>query len=54
MRTDMLHLVAMQMLVADMAPDNPGIWMFHCHVAPHLNFGMQALFTVSDVMAGRQ
>jgi FtsP/CotA-like multicopper oxidase with cupredoxin domain len=53
MRTDMVHLMAMQMLVADMVPDNPGIWMFHCHVAPHLDAGMQALFTVSEVMAGK-
>ena len=53
MRTDMLHLMAMQMLVADMVPDNPGIWMFHCHVAPHLDAGMQALFTVSEVVAGK-
>jgi FtsP/CotA-like multicopper oxidase with cupredoxin domain len=36
-----------------MVPDNPGVWMFHCHVAPHLDAGMQALFTVSEVMAGR-
>jgi FtsP/CotA-like multicopper oxidase with cupredoxin domain len=43
----------MQMLTADMVPDNPGVWMFHCHVAPHLDAGMQALFTVSEVMAGR-
>jgi FtsP/CotA-like multicopper oxidase with cupredoxin domain len=53
MRTDMVHLMAMQMLVADMVPDNPGVWMFHCHVAPHLDAGMQALFTVSERVAGR-
>jgi FtsP/CotA-like multicopper oxidase with cupredoxin domain len=29
-----------------MVPDNPGTWLFHCHVAPHLIAGMQALFTV--------
>lgn len=53
MRTDMLHLMAMQMSVADMVPDNPGVWLFHCHVAPHLDAGMQAFFTVSEVVAGK-
>ena len=53
MRTDMVHLMSMQMLVADMVPDNPGVWMFHCHVAPHLDAGMQALFTVGERVAGR-
>lgn len=46
MRTDVLSLMTMQMVVADMVPDNPGTWLFHCHVAPHLDLGMQALFTV--------
>ena len=46
MRTDVLALLTMQMVTADMVPDNPGTWLFHCHVAPHLDFGMQALFTV--------
>jgi len=53
MRTDMLSLGAMQMAVADMVPDNPGTWLFHCHVAPHLEAGMQALFTVSAATASR-
>ncbi len=46
MRTDVLSLVAMEMVVADMTPDNPGVWLFHCHVGPHLDAGMQALFEV--------
>jgi len=46
MRTDVLSLVTMGMVVADMVPDNPGVWLFHCHVAPHLDAGMQALFEV--------
>ena len=54
MRTDMVHLMAMQMLVADMVPDNPGQWMFHCHVAPHLDAGMQAMFTVGERVASRE
>ncbi len=46
MRTDVATLLTMGMLVADMVPDNPGVWLFHCHVAPHLRGGMQALYTV--------
>ena len=46
MRTDMVQLMAMQMLVADMVPDNPGQWMFHCHVDDHILGGMQALYRV--------
>ncbi len=46
MRTDVATLLTMGMLVADMVPDNPGMWLFHCHVAPHLRGGMQGLYTV--------
>ena len=46
MRTDVVPLMTMQMAVADMVPDNPGTWLFHCHVAPHLVAGMQAVFKV--------
>jgi manganese oxidase len=46
MRMDMVNLAPMMMLVADMIPDNPGTWLFHCHVNEHFDNGMQALFTV--------
>ncbi|MCI0434929.1 MAG: multicopper oxidase domain-containing protein [Gemmatimonadetes bacterium] len=46
MRTDVLSLVTMKMVTADMVPDNPGTWLFHCHVGPHLDFGMSSLFVV--------
>jgi FtsP/CotA-like multicopper oxidase with cupredoxin domain len=46
MRTDVTPLLPMGMMVADMVPDNPGIWFFHCHTGPHLTAGMQALYTV--------
>ena len=39
-------LAPMGMAVADMVPDKPGIWLFHCHVNDHLMGGMQALFKV--------
>jgi FtsP/CotA-like multicopper oxidase with cupredoxin domain len=27
---------------------NPGEWMFHCHIAEHLNAGMSFNFTVRE------
>jgi hephaestin len=48
MRTDVTSLTTMEMLVADMVPDNPGRWLFHCHVTPHVMGGMQADYTVTD------
>src|ERR1041385_464525 len=54
MRTDVAPLVTMEMKVADMVPDNSGTWLFHCHVAPHLLAGMQALFTVEWEVASSE
>jgi FtsP/CotA-like multicopper oxidase with cupredoxin domain len=53
MRTDMLSLLTMEMAVADMVPDNPGRWLFHCHVAPHLAVGMSSTFEVLAPVAAR-
>ena len=47
MRTDVGMLLPMGMSVADMIPDNPGKWLFHCHVSAHLRMGMQAFYTVT-------
>ncbi|MFQ5678977.1 MAG: multicopper oxidase domain-containing protein [Gemmatimonadota bacterium] len=46
MRTDVTDLQTMGMQVADMIPDNPGKWLFHCHVKDHLKAGMSAHYTV--------
>ena len=46
MRMDMVSLLPMTMLTADMEPDNIGTWLFHCHVAEHYEGGMIARFTV--------
>lgn len=46
MRTDLVTLSPMSMLVADMTPDNPGTWLFHCHVNVHLAGGMEARYQV--------
>lgn len=47
MRMDMVNLLPMSMVTADMEPDTPGTWLFHCHVADHLEGGMVARFTVT-------
>lgn len=46
MRTDIVDLLPATMITADMVPDNPGTWLFHCHVNDHIDAGMLALFTV--------
>lgn len=56
MRTDVLSLLTMQMVVADMVPDNPGEWLFHCHVSNHLLMGMAGKYVVEPrgQLAARQ
>lgn len=41
-RTDVVELLPASMKVADMVADNPGTWLFHCHVAEHMMEGMFA------------
>jgi manganese oxidase len=45
-RTDVLSLAPAQMVTADMVPDNPGTWLFHCHVSEHMEGGMSARYDV--------
>jgi manganese oxidase len=45
-RTDVIALSPAQMITADMVPDDPGIWLFHCHVADHMDAGMSAFYQV--------
>lgn len=45
-RMDVTGLMAMEMLIADMVPDNPGTWLFHCHVTFHNAAGMAARYAV--------
>ena len=47
MRTDVAELLPASMKVADMKPDNPGIWLYHCHVNDHIDAGMIARFKVN-------
>jgi manganese oxidase len=45
-RTDVVALSPAQMITVDMVPDDPGVWMFHCHVSDHMMAGMTALYRV--------
>jgi manganese oxidase len=46
MRMDVLSLLPASMIVADMVPDDPGIWLFHCHVDDHIRAGMLTRYRV--------
>jgi tetratricopeptide (TPR) repeat protein len=45
-RTDVVELLPASMKVADMIADNPGTWMYHCHVNDHMLEGMSARYQV--------
>jgi manganese oxidase len=45
-RTDVLSVTSAQMITADMVPDDPGIWLYHCHIGDHMLAGMMARYEV--------
>jgi manganese oxidase len=45
-RVDVLNLLPASHLTVDMQPDNPGTWMYHCHVNDHIEAGMMGRYTV--------
>lgn len=45
-QTDVLFLGPAQMQTVDMIPDDPGTWMYHCHIDDHMKIGMVALYKV--------
>jgi len=45
-RTDVVPLSPGQMETVDMIPDNPGIWLFHCHISDHMAGGMVTRYKV--------
>jgi hephaestin len=47
-RTDVLSITSAQMITADMIPDAPGIWLYHCHISDHMLAGMDARYQVLD------
>ncbi len=42
MRMDTVDLLPATMAIGDMRPDDPGSWLFHCHVNDHISAGMMA------------
>jgi FtsP/CotA-like multicopper oxidase with cupredoxin domain len=45
-RVDVLNLLPATHVTVDMQPDNPGTWMYHCHVNDHIDAGMMANYVV--------
>jgi FtsP/CotA-like multicopper oxidase with cupredoxin domain len=45
-RTDLVELLPGTMLTADMNADNPGEWLYHCHVADHIEAGMFTTYRI--------
>lgn len=45
-RKDLISLEPLTMVTADMDPDDPGTWLYHCHVAEHILGGMAARYCV--------
>ncbi|HVQ44274.1 MAG TPA: multicopper oxidase domain-containing protein [Candidatus Saccharimonadia bacterium] len=44
--TDVVELLPASMRSVDMIPDAAGLWMFHCHVADHMEAGMMTQYLV--------
>ncbi len=45
--TDVIELLPGSMKTVDMIADNPGTWMFHCHVEDHMEGGMMAVYIIA-------
>jgi FtsP/CotA-like multicopper oxidase with cupredoxin domain len=45
-RTDVIAISPAQMVTVDMVPDDPGTWLFHCHVSDHMELGMVTKYQV--------
>ncbi|NOZ54425.1 MAG: multicopper oxidase domain-containing protein [Gammaproteobacteria bacterium] len=45
-RTDVVELLPTSMKTVNMKANNPGTWLYHCHVTDHITAGMIARWTV--------
>jgi FtsP/CotA-like multicopper oxidase with cupredoxin domain len=45
-RKDVVSVLPAEHVQIDMVPDNPGVWLLHCHVDDHLEAGMGARYEV--------
>jgi FtsP/CotA-like multicopper oxidase with cupredoxin domain len=43
---DVVSISPAEMKTVDMIPDNPGVWLFHCHVSDHMEGGMLTRYRV--------
>jgi hephaestin len=44
---DQVVVLASSTYVLDAVTDNPGTWLFHCHLTDHIHGGMMALFNIA-------
>ena len=47
-RIDTIDLMPATTRIIDMVPDDPGTWMFHCHVNDHIAAGMTAIYRIAE------
>jgi hephaestin len=47
-RIGVIFIAPAQMETVDMVPDDPGIWMFHCHFDEHTQAGKMARYQVEQ------
>jgi len=45
-RIDVAEILPAATKTYEMMPDNPGEWMYHCHVNDHIDAGMMTTFTI--------
>ena len=50
-RRDTIFLLPLGTETADMVPDAPGLWLFHCHLDDHMEAGMMARYEVLPTAA---
>jgi FtsP/CotA-like multicopper oxidase with cupredoxin domain len=46
--TDTVHLGPSIATYFDFVTDNPGQWLYHCHVTDHMMGGMVGMYTVTQ------
>lgn len=47
-RIDVTEVLPASSKTMDLTADNPGIWLFHCHVNDHILAGMMTTFTIAE------
>jgi FtsP/CotA-like multicopper oxidase with cupredoxin domain len=53
-RRDTIFLLPLGTETADMVPDAPGLWLFHCHLDDHMEKGMMARYEVLPAPAATE